>query len=57
MSNFSQHYFTTARATYAVAATTVLPPGTFAVGMCVRNNGSSTISNNNYINGWVMVTS
>lgn len=54
---FSQHYFTTARATYAVAATAVLPPGTYAIGMCVRNNGSSTINNNNFVNGWVMVTS
>jgi hypothetical protein len=56
-SSFSQHYFTTTRATYAVAATKVLPVGTFNVGMCVRNNGGSTINNNNYVNGWVMVTS
>jgi hypothetical protein len=39
------------------SASKVLPPGTFNVGMCVRNNGSSTINNNNYVNGWVMVTS
>ena len=55
-SSFSQHSFSTTRETYAAAASKVLPPGTFNVGMCVRNNGSSTI-NNNYVNGWVMVTS
>lgn len=56
-SNFSQHYFTTQRATYASAATKTLPPGTYFVGMCVRNNGSSTINNNNFVNGWAQVTS
>ena len=56
-SYFSQHSFTTTRATYAVAATRLLLPGTYNVGMCVRNNGSGTINNNNFINGWVMVTS
>lgn len=56
-SNFATHYFTTARATYAVAATTALTPGTYNVGMCVRNNGSGTINNNGVVNGWVMVTS
>lgn len=55
--NFSTSYFTTQRATYAAAATKVLPAGTFNVGMCVRNNGGSAINNNNYVNGWVMVTS
>lgn len=55
--NFAQNSFTTTRTTYAVAATMILSPGVFNVGMCVRNNGSSTINNNNYINGWVMVTS
>ncbi len=55
--NFSQHQFTTVRATYAAAATKVLTPGTYSVGMCVRNNGINNIGNNNYANGWVMVTS
>ncbi len=54
---FSTSPFTTARATHAVAATVVLPPGSYKVGMCVRNNGASTINNNNIVNGWVMVTS
>jgi hypothetical protein len=56
MGNFSQHTFTSTRASYAVAATAVFAPGTYLVGMCVRNNGSTTINNNNYVNGWVMVT-
>jgi hypothetical protein len=56
-SSFAMHSFTTTRATYAATATRALAPGTWNVGMCVRNNGSSTINNNNYVNGWVMVTS
>ncbi len=55
-SNFSQQYFTSARATYATSATKALPAGTYNVGMCVRNNGSSTISNNNFLNRWILVT-
>jgi hypothetical protein len=41
----------------AVAATKVLAVGSYLVGMCVRNNGSAVINNNNYLNGWVMLTS
>ena len=55
--NFATDHFTTTRETHAVAATVVLPPATYKVGMCVRNNGASTINNNNIVNGWVMVTS
>jgi hypothetical protein len=55
-SGFGTYFFTTARDTYSAEATKVLQPGTYNVGMCVRNNGSSTINNNNYVNGWVMVT-
>jgi hypothetical protein len=53
--NFSVHNFTTTRAAYAATATTTLPAGEYTVGMCVRNNGPNTISNNNYVNGWVQV--
>ncbi len=56
-SSFATNPFSTVRATYVVAATVALPPGTYKVGMCIRNNGSSTINNNNYASGWVMVTS
>ena len=56
-SNFSVHAFTTTRADYATAATVVLAPGSYQVGMCVRNNGASPIQNNNYVSGFVQVTS
>jgi hypothetical protein len=55
-SNFSVQYFTTERRTYATAGTVVLPPGTYDVGMCVRNNGGNAIQNNNYVAGFVQVT-
>lgn len=55
-SDFSVQYFTTERRTYATAATIVLAPGTYDVGMCVRNNGSSRIQNNNYVAGFLQVT-
>jgi hypothetical protein len=53
---FSVHHFTTTRQTYAVSASVVLPPGTYRVGMCIRNGGLNTIGNNNYVQGWVQVT-
>ncbi len=42
---------------YSATATTVIPtPGVFQVGMCVRNNGGvSALTQNDYVNGWVMV--
>ena len=53
--NLAQHVFTSsARPTGGGSA--VLAPGTYNVGMCVRNNGASIISNNNFVNGWAMVT-
>jgi hypothetical protein len=55
-SQFQTNYFTTTRQTYATAATKVLPPGTYRVGMCLRNNGQSTMNNNNNVQGWVQVT-
>jgi len=54
--NFAQHAFTSVRTPYSVAASAVFGPNTYNVGMCVRNNGASAISNNNYVNGWAMVT-
>lgn len=56
--NFSVHHFTTTRVSYAASATVVLGADqTWNVGMCVRNNGGSKISNNNYVTGWIQVTS
>jgi hypothetical protein len=56
-SNFSTEHLAVERADFTASASAVLAAGTYKVGMCVRNNGTSTISNNNYVNGWVMVTS
>ena len=54
--NFQEDVLTLARANYAMAASKVLPPGSFNVGLCVRNVGSAVISNNNSMNGFVQVT-
>jgi hypothetical protein len=54
--NFAVHGFTTSRASYSSTATIgTLPPGTYNVGMCVQSFGPAQITNNNYVNGWVMV--
>jgi hypothetical protein len=55
--NFSVHLFSSTRHTYA-ATSSVVPPqaGTYTVGFCIRNNGNNPINNNNYVNGWVMVS-
>jgi hypothetical protein len=55
--NFSVQHFTTDRLNYSASATIALPPGTYRVGMCVRNSGASLINNNNYVSGWFQVTS
>jgi hypothetical protein len=54
--SFTQSYFTTARTTYVATASVPLPPGTYRVGMCVRNNGAGTMNNNATVNGWTQVT-
>jgi hypothetical protein len=59
---FANHYFTTTRVTYSVSGTTVLSEGTWNVGMCVLNNGPSTIAGRHttaggsIVNGWFIVT-
>lgn len=42
--------------TFSVSGTAAPPAGTYAVGYCVINQGKQIIGNNNYVNGWVMVT-
>ncbi|WP_437680353.1 collagen-like protein [Sorangium sp. So ce131] len=60
--SFAHHYFTPTPVTYSVSATTVLPEGTYNVGMCIRNDGSNTISGSRVtssgstVNGWFIVT-
>ena len=54
--NFSVHGFSAGRLPYTATGAVVLPPGSYLVGMCVRNNSSHAISNNNYVNGYAQVT-
>jgi hypothetical protein len=55
--NFSAHFFSTTRETYT-ASSSVVPPqaGAYTVGLCIRNNGNNPINNNNFVNGWIMVS-
>ena len=54
--NFTQHGFSGSRLPYTATGTVVLPPGSWLVGLCVRNSSADTINNNNYVNGYVQVT-
>jgi hypothetical protein len=55
--NSSSHVMFSDIRTYSAAGTVVPGAGTWKVGLCVRNNGgTASISRNDYVNGWVMVT-
>ena len=54
--NFTQHGFAGARQPYTATGSIVLTPGSFLVGLCVRNVSSKPINNNNYVNGYAQVT-
>jgi hypothetical protein len=55
--NYSIVNVTTNRFSYGCAATiTGLPQGTYRVGFGVRNTSPNPINNNDFVNGWVMVT-
>lgn len=61
VTNFAGAGYVTVRLTdqrdaVSASATVVLAPGTYSVGMCVRNNSAYRISNSSYVNGWVQVT-
>ncbi len=43
------------RRTFAVTVTAAPAAGTYSVGYCIINNGTQTLGNNDYVNGWVMV--
>jgi len=54
---YSIHTMDTVRRSYsAVGSITGLPVGTYTVGMCVKNVGASTMSNTDYVNGWLLLT-
>jgi hypothetical protein len=55
VSKFSMGTITSTRTTFAATASVVPGAGTWNVGFCVQNPSSSTISNNDYVNGWVQV--
>ena len=42
--------------TPASASISTLAAGTYKVGFCVNQSGSVAINNNDYVNGWVIVT-
>lgn len=55
--NYILVQFSATRQTYsATASVTGLAAGTYTVGYCVQNSGTTAINNNDYVNGWVMVT-
>jgi hypothetical protein len=54
--NYTEQGFAGERRPYTATATVVLAPGSFQVGLCVRNTSTKAISNNNYVNGYVQVT-
>ncbi len=41
---------------HSVHAAVSLPRGTYNVGFCVVNLGKEIIGNNNYVNGWVLIS-
>lgn len=56
--NYSIGELTTDRISWAAAASTVPGPGTWRVGFCLasQTGAALTINDNDYVNGWVMVT-
>lgn len=56
--NFLEVIVTGNRTTFAAtdSRTIVSTPGTYTIGLCVNNNSSTGINNNNYSAGWAMVT-
>jgi hypothetical protein len=54
---YSIHEFRSDRRNYSAVGTVVPGAGTWKVGMCVLNyGGASAISNNDFVNGWVLVS-
>jgi len=48
---------TTTRTPFAVSSSTSgLIAGSYVFGMCAHNNSSNSVNNNDWVNGWVIVT-
>jgi hypothetical protein len=54
--NFSNQQFRAGRDNYSAISSVVPGANTWKVGFCVQNSGSAPIADNDYVNGWVMVT-
>lgn len=54
--NYSIVEIDTTRATASASASVLLPAGTYTVGFGVQNGGTVVINDNDWVNGWIMVT-
>jgi hypothetical protein len=54
--SYSDVYVTSDRSLYTVTASKAPGAGTWTVGACVHNFNAAALSNNDYVNGWMMVT-
>jgi hypothetical protein len=53
---YSTHRMFAEMRAYPAAGTVVPGAGTWNVGLCVRKSGPAAITQNDYVNGWVLVT-
>ena len=55
--SYSIGQLTTVRTAVNASASVVLSPGTYTIGFGILNNGGAVaITNNDYVNGWIMIT-
>lgn len=54
--NYSIVEVDTNRSTISASAAITLPAGTYVIGFGVKNYSTTAITDNDYVNGWVMVT-
>jgi hypothetical protein len=54
--NYSILEVDTTRTTASASASVLLGPGTYTVGFGIQNGGTVAINDNDYVNGWIMVT-
>jgi hypothetical protein len=45
----------TTRSAQSASVTTTLPQGTYQIGACIINDTLTPISNNDFVNGWILV--
>lgn len=55
-SDYTEMQLTTVQNTVSASAYTQLAPGTYNVGFCVYNGSASAINNNDFVNGWIMLS-